>query len=35
MSDDRGVDEDVKRLRRQRAECRQRKADDLAVVWRA
>ena len=32
--DDRRVDEDVKRLRRQRPESRQREADDLAVVWR-
>ena len=32
VSHDRRVDEDVKRLRRQRPECGQCKADDLAVV---
>jgi AhpD family alkylhydroperoxidase len=32
MSDDPCVDEHVQRLRRQGAECRQSKANDLAVV---
>jgi hypothetical protein len=32
VSDDRGVDEDVERLRRQRAERWHRQAQDLAIV---
>ena len=35
MTDDRGVDEDVERLRCERSERRQREAEDLAVVRRA
>jgi hypothetical protein len=32
MTDDRRVDEDLQRLRRERAERRQREAEDLRVV---
>ena len=35
MADDRGVGEDVERLRGERAERGQREPDDLAVVGRA
>jgi hypothetical protein len=33
MPDDAGVDEDVKRLRRERAEGREGQPEDLTVVW--